>query len=70
MTDEVEIIRRIYPKRSSCPECGSKDYRRSGNSRSGLILYRTCRNCRVTYRVLPIANEVDRGGLASEVRLW
>lgn len=62
-----DILRRIFPSRSQCPDCGHRKYRRSGNSKSGDICYRTCLACRTTYRVWRIAIEVDRGGLVSEI---
>jgi hypothetical protein len=73
MTDPSEgrrILRRIFPKKSTCPECGKTGHRHNGNSRGGLIQYRRCKNCRADYRVVSCGQEEDRGGLTSVLVLW
>ena len=69
MPDET-VLRRVFPSKSTCPNCGSNDYRQGGSSRSGDIRYRLCTKCRNTYRVLPVGQEIDRGGMVSEIRPW
>lgn len=73
MTDRTEgrkILRRIFPKKSTCPECGLPGHRHNGSSRGGLIQYRRCTNCRADYRVVSCGQEEDRGGLTSVLVLW
>ena len=76
MTDPAEsgrrVLRRIFPKKSTCPECGQVGHRHGGNSRAGLLQYRRCINpaCRATYRVVSCGQEEDRGGLTSVLVLW
>jgi len=67
---ERRVIRRLFPKRTKCPECGHENYRPNGSSRGGLLVYRRCAKCLHTYRVASIGQEEDRGGLTSILVLW
>jgi hypothetical protein len=69
-TNHRKILRRIFPKKSTCPECGKQGHRHAGNSRGGLIAYRICTNCRASYRVVSCGQEEDRGGTTSVLVLW
>ena len=70
ITVKTIILRRIFPLKSTCPECGGTDYRPSGTSRSGNMVYRTCTTCLHGYRVCPIGYEKDEGGMQSVIVLW
>lgn len=66
---EAVVLRRIFPRKSTCPNCGSTALAgRPAVSRGGEIQYRTCRCCRQTYPVAAIAVEVDTGGRTSQIR--
>ena len=64
---ETPHIRWIWPDRSRCPDCATRDYRNGGYR--GRKQYRVCKNpdCKCRYFVLPCAEEVDRGGMTSIV---
>jgi hypothetical protein len=74
MTDHRQtdrrMLRRIFPKKSTCPECAATEWTRGGYSRGGLIMYRRCTACRHVYRVVSIGQEEDRGGPTSQLVLW
>lgn len=56
---EDPIVRRIYPLITHCPHCKADRWRQAGQS--GSIQYRRCLLCQASYKVLPIAIEIDRG---------
>lgn len=66
MSDEV--LGYVWPKKTRCPECQSKEWENAGTSRGGRIQYRRC-ECGVVYKALPIAEHIDRGGDQTEIRL-
>jgi len=70
MSDDTSILRRIFPKKSTCPNCTHDRWSRAGYSRGGLLMYRRCTKCKEIYRVAAIAHEEDRGGLTSTLVLW
>ena len=59
------ILRRIFPKKSTCPKCGSTKWRRV--SQTAGVELRSCLSCGSAYRVQPAATEVDDGGKVSVV---
>jgi len=65
-----EMIRYIFPRKSTCPECAGKGWRAAGRSRCDRMEYRECKNkaCGQTYKVWHIGIEVDEGGLVSVIR--
>lgn len=63
------LLRRIFPRKSTCTNCGSTGVRGAvSNSRGGDLQYRTCRGCGERYSVAAIAVEVDAGGSTSTIR--
>lgn len=67
MTDTV--LRRIFPRKTTCSNCGSSRVRgRPATSRGGEIQYRTCGGCGESYSVAAIAVEVDTGAPSSVIR--
>jgi rRNA maturation protein Nop10 len=59
----AKLIRRLYPRLSTCPRCGSRQYQPAGSS--GARRFRRCTACGETYPVSPIALECDLGGPTS-----
>jgi hypothetical protein len=52
-------LRYVYPKRSRCPACQSREWSSAG--RSGATEYRRCQACRKTYKVRALAEEIEAG---------
>ena len=59
------ILRRIFPKKSTCPKCGSTEW--VAQSHKADVQYRTCAPCGGAYKVTIIATEQDDGGAWSRV---
>jgi transcription elongation factor Elf1 len=66
---EGDVIGLVWPKRTKCPECSHDKHTHAGESRLGRIQYRRCDKCGVVYKVLPIAEHIDRGGDQTDIRL-
>ena len=63
------IIRRIFPSVCECTHCKVRDRHQDvSGGRSGYVRTKRCRACKRTFRVCPIAEEVDDGGAWTKVR--
>jgi len=65
---EPAVIRNIFPSRSECPACKRYGHTAVSGGHAGVPVYhRRCDHCGNTYKVAPIAREVDDGGAWSRV---
>lgn len=69
LNEHDQIIGYVWPRRTKCPHCNCRKSRHDGVSRGGRIQYRLCNNCGTVYKILPIAEHVDRGDGESGLRL-
>lgn len=64
------VLRNIFPARSQCPECRKYGHANISGGHSGVpVHHRRCNHCGCTYKVAPIAREVDDGGAWSRVEV-
>lgn len=61
----MTVIAYLYPRRTTCPHCRHVGHEHAGAR--GRVRHRRCTACGCTYKVLPHAIEVDRGGDQSEI---
>lgn len=63
------VVGYVWPRGTKCPECSCEDWTKAGNSRGGRVQYRRCDACGHVYKILPVAEHIDRGGDQTDVRL-
>jgi hypothetical protein len=66
----TDVLGYVWPRRTRCPECSDEGWVKAGRGKCGVLLYRRCTACAAVYKVLPIAEHVDRGGDQSELRVY